>query len=240
MESAEELEEVIPQVAHVEALSVEEFIDGEEFTYDTVCADGEVVFENIAWYRPRPLVGRTQEWISPMTIALRDIEREDLQGGREMGRRVLEVLGFRSGFTHMEWYRKDDGEVVFGEIGARPPGARLVDVMNHAVDGDLFATWAQAVVTGEATPPEHHFNAVSIFKRAQGEGVITRIEGLEELQGRYAEHLGLVDLLAVGEHRRDWKATLLSDGVVISRHPDLDGLVEMSDHIARDLRLYAE
>lgn len=240
VDSAEQLEEVIPQVAHVGALSVEEFVDGEEYTYDTVCAGGQVVFENIAWYRPRPLVARTEEWISPMTIALRDIGREDLQDGREMGRRVLEVLGFDSGFTHMEWYRKDDGEVVFGEIGARPPGARLVDVMNFCADDDLFRTWAEAVVDGTTEGPGHEYNAVSLFTRAEGEGVITRIEGLEEVQERYADHLCLVDLLEVGEHRRDWKATLLSDGIVIVRHRDLDELVRITDDIARELRLYAE
>ena len=240
VDSDEELEEVLPQVAHVEELSVEEFVDGEEFTYDTVCADGQVVFENIAWYRPRPLIGRTQEWISPMTIALRDLDDEGLQAGREMGRRVLEVLGFRSGFTHMEWYRKDDGEVVFGEIGARPPGARLVEVMNHAVDGDLFRTWAEAVVSGSTEAPVQQFNAVSLFTRAEGQGVISRVEGLEEVMERYGAHVRSVDLLDVGEPRRDWKATLLSDGVVMVRHRDLDELVRITDDIAATLRLYAE
>ena len=38
-----------------------------------------------------------------------------------MGFEVIKALKFQSGFTHMEWYRKADGEVVFGEIGARLP-----------------------------------------------------------------------------------------------------------------------
>ena len=40
---------------HVPEVSVEEFIDGEEFTFDTICAGGEILFENVMWYRPRPL-----------------------------------------------------------------------------------------------------------------------------------------------------------------------------------------
>ena len=51
---------------------MEEFIDGEEFTYDTVCAAGEIAFYNIAEYRPRPLVGKQVEWISQQVIAHRD------------------------------------------------------------------------------------------------------------------------------------------------------------------------
>ena len=59
----------------------------------------------------------------------------------------------------MEWYRKADGEVVFGEIGARPPGARVVDLMNFATDGDTYVGWAQAVVHGSMQPLERRYNA---------------------------------------------------------------------------------
>ena len=67
-----------------------------------------------------------------------------------MGIEVLSALEFRSGFTHMEWYRKADGEVVFGEIGGRPPGARVVDLMNYATDGDLYVL--QLSTNGLASP----------------------------------------------------------------------------------------
>lgn len=239
VDSAQELAQVLTMVRHVATLSVEEFIDGEEFTHDTVCGEGDILFENISWYRPRPLQGRSHEWISPMTIALRDIEDERLAGGRAMGKDVLKALGFRTGFTHMEWYLKGDGEVVFGEIGARPPGARTVEVMNYALDGDLYTTWAQAVVTGTSAPMKQQYNAVSIFKRAQGAGRITRIEGLEQLVAQFRPSICVVDLLPVGARRRDWRATLLSDGVVILRDPDLDRLVAISDRFAQDLQLYA-
>ena len=149
------------------------------------------------------------------------------------------LLGFASGFTHMEWYRKDDGEVVFGEIGARPPGARTVDVMNYATDGDLFRMWAEAVIHGESAPLERRFNAANLFKRAEGSGHITRIEGLDRLMADYADRVCVVDLLPIGAHRRDWRATLLSDGMVIVRHPELDGLLEVADRFGTDLRMYA-
>jgi len=239
VDSAAELADVLPMIRHVEVVSVEEFIEAEEYTYDTVCGAGDVLFENISWYRPRPLQARSHEWISPMTVALRATDSEQLAGGRAMGREVLQALGFRAGFTHMEWYRKDDGEVVFGEIGARPPGARTVDVMNYATDGDLFQMWAEAVLTGTSAPLTHQYNAASIFKRAVGSGYITRVEGLDELMAAYADNVCVLDLLPVGAHRRDWRATLISDGMIVVRHPDLDALIELGDRFARDLRIYA-
>ena len=87
VDSAGELADVLPMIRHVDVLSVEEFIEAEEFTYDTVCGAGNVLFENISWYRPRPLQARSHEWISPMTVALRDIDSDRLAGGQAMGRR---------------------------------------------------------------------------------------------------------------------------------------------------------
>jgi carbamoyl-phosphate synthase L subunit-like protein len=240
VDSAAELSDVLPLLRHVPEISVEEFVDGEEFTYDTVCAGGQVLFENMLWYRPRPLQMRMHEWVSPVSIALRDLTVPDLQGGRRMGAEVLAALGFRSGFTHMEWYRKADGEAVFGEIAARPPGARVVDQMNYATDGDLYVGWAEAVVHGSLSQPlERRYNAGSIFKRAHGAGRITHVEGLDRLLAEYGDHVALLDLLPVGAPRRDWRATVVSDGMIVVRHPELQRVIEMTERFASELHLYA-
>ena len=148
--------------------------------------------------------------------------RRICRAGERSAPSVLKALGFRDGFTHMEWYRKADGEVVFGEIAARPPGARTVDVMNYATDADLFAAWAEAVTHGRISQPiERRYNAASIFKRANGAGRITHYEGLDRLLAEYGEHVAALDLLPVGAPRRDWRATSISDGMVIVRHPEL-------------------
>ncbi|HEU0102447.1 MAG TPA: ATP-grasp domain-containing protein [Mycobacteriales bacterium] len=240
VDSSSGLADVLTQVRHVHEVSVEEFIEAEEFTYDTVCAGGEVLFENVCWYRTRPLQTRIHEWITPVTMSLRDLSPPHLAGGLEMGHHVLRALGFQTGFTHMEWYRKADGEVVFGEIGARPPGARTVDVMNYATDGDLFTAWAEAVVHGRLSAPlERKYNAASLFKRAQGAGVIQRIEGLDRLLADYGTSVAALELLPIGAPRRDWRATLISDGMVIVRDPSLERLIEITDRFGSELQLYA-
>jgi biotin carboxylase len=240
VDSAAELEAILPMIRHLPQVSVEEFVDGEEFTYDTICAGGQLLFENICQYHPRPLLTKVHEWISPITLALRDLDEPGLQGGRQLGGAVLTALGFGDGFTHMEWYRKADGEVVFGEIGARPPGARTVDVMNYVTDADLFSAWAQAVTQGQITSPvERRYNAASIFKRAKGLGRITHYEGLDRLLAEYGEHVVAVDLLPIGAPRRDWRATLIADGMVIVRHPELAETLEMAQRFAAELQLFA-
>jgi len=240
IDSAEELERIFPALRHVPQVSVEEFVEGDDMTFDTVCVDGEVAHYNICRYRPRALEAKQHEWLSPQTFALRDIERRALEPGRRMGFAVLGALGFRTGYTHMEWYRKPDGEAVFGEIAARPPGVRTVDLINYACDIDTYRGWAEAVVSARWTQPvERLYNACWVVKRAHGQGRIERIEGLAPLLQEYGPWICDVDLLPVGAPRRDWQATLVSDGMVFLRHPDLGTLEEMADTFATRLRLYA-
>ena len=235
-----QLEETLPLLGHLPEVNVEEFIEGDEFTFDTVCVGGRVAYFSISKYRPHPLIARTVEWISPQIVMLRDVDADEYAGGCEMGRAVLRALKFDTGFTHMEWFRKPDGEVVFGEVACRPPGARSVDVMNYAGDTDLYAGWAEAVVKGQFTQKlERRYNAVIIYKRAQGAGRIYRMEGLERLLSKYGEHVVVIDLLPLGSSRRNWRQTLLADGYLIIRHPDLRRALEIADAVGTDLQLYA-
>lgn len=241
VDSVDALRDVLPKLRHVPTISVEEFIDGEEYTYDTITIDGKIAYDNVAWYRPRPLIARSNEWISPQVVALRDFTGPEFADGVAMGRAVIEALGFATGFTHMEWYRKADGEVVFGEIGARPPGAHQVEQMKYACDFDVFRAWGSAVcsaVLGEEF--ERNYNVVTIYKRARGVGRITRYEGTEELEQRYGEHVVWNTLLPPGAPRRDWRQTLVSDGFVMLRHPELAETLQMGDDVASDLHLFAE
>ncbi len=240
VDDAAQLEETLPRLAHLPEVNVEEFIEGDEFTFDTVCVGGRVAYYSVTRYRPHPLIARTLEWVSPQIVMLRDVDADGYAAGCEMGRKVLRALNFQTGFTHMEWFRKPDGEVVFGEIACRPPGALSVDVMNYASDTDLFAGWAEAVVRGQFTQAvERRYNAVIIYKRAQGQGRIYKVEGLEHLLAKYGEHIVLIDLLPLGSQRRNWRQTLLSDGYLIIRHPDLARALEIADAVGTDLQLYA-
>lgn len=240
VDGPEDLGRILPALRHVAEVSCEEFVDGEEFTFDTVCIDGRPAFVNVAQYLPRPLIARTNEWISPEILTVRDLKQPRLQAGIGLGLGVLDALHMGTGFTHMEWYRKSDGEVVFGEIGCRPGGAHLVDQMNYTCDIDLFREWARAVCWKRFdAPTERKYNVGIIFKRALGQGRITRIEGVESLRQRFGSYLVWENLLHVGQHRRDWKQTLVSDGFLMVRHPDWDTAKRMADAVATDVTMFA-
>jgi biotin carboxylase len=235
------LEQILRQTQHVREASLEEFVDGEEFTFDTVCIKGRAAFANVAQYLPRPLIARSNEWISPVIITVRELRQAALSDGIALGNKVLTALGMGDGFTHMEWFKKPNGEVVFGEIGCRPGGAHLVDQMNYTCDIDLFREWARAVCWGTfEAPTTRKYNVAIIFKRAKGQGRITRITGLHEFMRQYGEHVCEMKLLPVGTHRRNWKQTLVSDGFLILRHPDWHTTKRLADIVATQIHMYAE
>ena len=70
-------------------------------------------------------------------------------------------------------------------------------------------------------------------------GQITVIAGLTESCDRYRAHIVEDTLFRPGTPRRDWKATLLSDGYLVVRHPDWDFAREMAFSAATDIQLYA-
>ncbi len=236
-----EFEQALARTRHVEEISVEEYVEGEELTYDTVCAGGKVLFENVSWYKPKPMILAQHEWISMQNIVLKDIHAELPRPGVELGHGVLQALGFESGFTHMEWFRTASGEAVFGEIGGRPPGARLVHAMNYGYDIDLFRGWAEAICYGrlsQDTKPK--YNASMIFKRAQGAGsTVVEHRGLRELLQRYGPHIASIELTPVGHPKKDWRKVVVGDGWIVVRHDDLDFTLEMSEAFVRDLLVVA-
>lgn len=237
---AQEFERALQATQHIEELSIEEFIEGEELTYDTVCAGGRILFENVAWYRPKPMILAQNEWISMQNIVLRDIHADFPRPGVELGHGVLKALGFESGFTHMEWFRTPKGEAVFGEIGGRPPGARLVHAMNYSCDIDLFRGWAEAVCFGRLSQDTtKKYNASMIFKRAQGSGIVREHRGLQELLRRYGQHLATIELTPIGQPKRDWRKVVVGDGWIVVRHPDLARTLEMSEAFVADLTVVA-
>ncbi|MCA9587000.1 MAG: hypothetical protein KC657_16715, partial [Myxococcales bacterium] len=239
--SAAELEAVLPSMRGVPEASCEEYIEGEEFTFDTVCIGGKPAYENVAQYLPKPLEMRTLEWVSPVIITVRDMAQAKLAGGIELGRKVLGALGMGDGFTHMEWYLTPKGEAVFGEIGCRPGGGHIVDQMNYTSDIDLFREWARVSCHGKfEADATRKYNVGIVFKRARGQGHITRITGLGDWLRMCKGWVAEEKLLRPGTPRRNWKHTLLSDGHVVVRHPDWDEAYKMSFAAATGIQMFAE
>jgi hypothetical protein len=236
-----ELERTLPALGQLSEASCEEYIEGEELTFDTLCIRGTPALENVTMYLPKPLDAANHEWISPMAISIRDLAQPKLAPGLALGRAALEVLGMQDGFTHMEWFLTPSGEAVFGEIACRSGGAGLVDQMNFTCDIDLYREWARVVLYGHfEASAQRKYNVGMVFKRAIGWGNITRIEGLRDWLRACGSWVVEESLLRPGSPRRDWKQTQIADGRLIVRHPEWDEVLRMCRAAATDIRIHAQ
>ena len=112
--------------------------------------------------------------------------------------------------------------------------------MNFCADTDLFREWARAVCWHDFRgSAERKYNVAIVFKRAVGEGRITRIEGLDRYLAEFGPHVVAETLLRPGQPRRNWKQTLVSDGFLVVRHPDEAFALYMAERAGTDIRVYA-
>ncbi len=199
---------------------LEEFIVGDEFSFDSMSIEGRHVFHSISCYSPTPLEVLSEPWIQWTVLLPRDISGPEFAAIRDAGPRALDALGMRTGMTHMEWFRRPDGSIAISEVAARPPGAQFTSLISWAHDMDFYTAWARVVTTGEFRPPERRYATGAAYLRAQGEGTkIARVTGLEHAQQELGSLVVESKLPEAGKQPAD---TYEGEGWVILRHPDTD------------------
>ena len=196
---------------------MEEFLTGEEFTFDSVTIDGEVVWHSIARYHPTPLEVLHNPWMQWVVLLPRDISGPEFDGIREVGPAALRALGLRTGLSHMEWFRRPDGSVAISEVGARPPGAQITTSLSFAHDIDMYSAWPRLMIYDEFDPPERRYAVGVVYVRGQGAGRVREVHGLDELQREIGHLVVETKLPRQGQAP---SGTYEGEGYVIVRDPD--------------------
>jgi hypothetical protein len=195
----------------------EEFLQGREFSFETVTCGGKVMVDSVSHYLPSCLEVLENEWIQWCCLLPRDIEGPEYQGAREMGRRAIQVLGLDNGMTHMEWFQRPDGSLAIGEIAQRPPGANITRMTGLAHDVDPYQAWARAVIDGEFDGPwERKYAVGCAFVRGMGRGRVAAVTGVHETHEAVGKWIVEANLPNVGAPKSDGYE---GDGYVIVRDP---------------------
>jgi ATP-grasp domain len=198
----------------------EEFLRGQEYSFDAITVGGQVRFHSISRYYPTPLEVMETPWMQWVVILPRDISGPELADARELGVRAVEALRLETGFTHMEWFRRDDGSLAIGEIAARPPGAHFVRLNSFAHDVDMYRAWARAVVDDAFDGPFQRRYAVGCaYLRGVGRGRVLRVTGVDRANELVGRHVVESRLPQPGTPRSD---SYEGDGHVIVRDADTE------------------
>ena len=213
---------------------LEEFLVGEEHTFDSVTVGGKTVFSSIADYEPPPLEVLRNPWIQWTVLLPRDISGPQYSGIHEVGPAALQALGVQDALTHMEWFRRPDGSVAVSEVGARPPGAQLTSMIGYVNDLDLYRAWAELMLLGRFEPPERRYAAGTAYLRGMGRGRVHAVHGVEKLQ-RELGHLVVESRLP--RPGQPVASGYEGQGYVIVRDPDTEVVRDALRRIVSGIRV---
>jgi hypothetical protein len=208
--------EVAPPTPDRPAL-IEEFLSGDEGSYDSVMVSGQIVWESISNYLPTPLEVLRNPWMQWVVLLPRDVGGPEYDAIKSVAPVALRALGLRTGLTHMEWFRRPDGSVAVSEVGARPPGAQITSMLCYVHDFDLYAGWARLMIDGSFGPPERRWAAGTVYLRGQGAGLVQRVHGLDRLPSEVAELVVDSRLPRPGQPS---SGSYEGDGYITVRHRD--------------------
>jgi hypothetical protein len=213
---------------------LEEFLVGEEHTFDSVTVGGQTVWSSIADYRPPPLEVLRNPWIQWTVLLPRQIDGPEYAGIHTVGPAALRALGVTEALTHMEWFRRPDGSVAVSEVAARPPGAQLTSMHGYAHDFDMYQAWARLAVLGEFDAPERRYAAGTAYLRGMGRGRVRSVSGVAEVD-RQVGHLVVESRLP--EQGQQASPDYTGEGYVMVRDPDTGVVRDALDRIVSGIRV---
>lgn len=177
---------------------VEERLYGSELSTECLVSDGVVRFLNVT-------SKRTAAGARPVEVG------HIVPGGRhddwqDRVVRLIAAIGFRTGILHAEWIVGDGGPLLI-ECAGRPPGDRIIDLIDLAYGINLTELWVRLLAGEDVAVPTRPRTAASIRFVTASPGVVREIWGVEE--ARALPGVRRVDIIRrpgdeLGDLRSSW------------------------------------
>lgn len=198
---------------------LEEFLQGSEYSFDSVSIGGEHVFHSVSEYTPTPLEVMRSPWIQWNVLLPREISGPDYADIHAAGPKALDALGMDTGITHLEWFRRRDGSIAISEVAARPPGAQITSLLGYAHDVDFYEAWVRTVAFDRFDVPERRYAAGAAYLRGQGGSRVADLHGLEKAQAELGPLVVEARLPRPGQPK---SPNYEGEGYAILRHEDTE------------------
>jgi len=214
----------------------EEFLQGREFSFETITVNDQPMLHSISHYLPNCLDAVENPWVQWCCLLPRDISGPEYDGIKDIGRRAIKALGLTEGMTHMEWFQRQDGSLAIGEIAMRPPGANISIMMGHAYSDSIYRAWNQAVIEQRFEGEWHRQYAVgTAFLRGMGHGRVAGVTGIGEIHRQLGPSVCEAKLPTIGAFKSD---SYEGDGYIVVRDPNTEVVKRMLKTIVDTVRVY--
>ena len=167
------------------------------------------------------------------------VDAPDYDEVRELGKKVIDVLGIHTSATHMEWFFGPKG-LKFSEIGCRPPGVRVWDLYGAGNDLDVYEEWAKLVVHGATDArASRAYTTGMIALRPDADGTIAGYDGVEEMRHELGSAILDLHLPPPGTATQSVEGGYMANAWVRLRHPDYDELRRIMDWVGETVKVRA-
>jgi len=135
---------------------------------------------------------------------------------------AAKAFGVRAKFFHIEFFRTPDNQLIGLEINLRPPGGRMVDMMNFGSNIDCYRAWACTLLHNRFPYAyERQFHTMHISRR-------------ENFQYRHAIADALInfqDIIMTHGELDSASAMAMGKEYVLARSPDLKDLFSLQQFL---------
>lgn len=217
LSSMDELSHYLQHTRHeLQRDLLEEFIHGTEFHCDSIVSKGMVVFSSVSQYLYNCLDIATKQKPPASITFPKDANANVVSRIQEINAQVIAALGINQSVTHAELFLTPDGEVVFGEIGARIGGSQVMPPCIKNTHGvDLFEAVTDlelGIYTFTQQQTNNKFTGMICFPSRAG--VIQRISGIDD----YKDVSGMIEFKVsyeIGQRVGDVNDTMTRSGFAI-------------------------
>ncbi len=219
------------------AWMMEEFVVGDEQSFDTICIQGKPVWHSLTHYLPTPLEAMENPWIQWCVVLPREVEHPRYDDIRDAAFRSLDALGMGTGFAHMEWFRRKDGSVAVSEVAARPPGAQIGPLIQFAHGFDFYREWCRLMVYERWETPPRQYATGAAFLRGQRPGRVKAVHGLDIVRQELGPLIAEANLPQRGQPK---SSSYEGEGNIVLRHPQTEVVVQALRRLISVVRVEME
>lgn len=164
---------------HPEGLLAEEYIAGTEMSCDSLVFRGKVIYSAVTYYDPVVIETMENKDVGLSVVLAADIEDRESVQLRILAQNVIDAMEFESGFTHMELFHSGDDYIV-GEIAARPPGARIIDLHNISQGKNVGRLLKDIIIdSGVNFEFDRTYSSGVLFLTTGQRGVVAGVRGFD-------------------------------------------------------------
>ena len=197
---------------------LEEFLSGDEGSYDSVMVDGQIVWDSVSSYLPTPLEVLRNPWIQWMVLLPRAIDGPEYAGIRAIAPAALQRS--RAALPGSPTWSGSGGPTARSpspRSRCGRPAPRSPRCCATPTTSTCTRAWAQLMVHGTFAPPERDWSAGTVFLRGQGTGHVRAVHGLDGLPDEVSS---IVVESRLPEPGQLSSGSYEGDGYVIVRHRD--------------------